>query len=130
MKKLVLLITLIFMSMSLSAQESEVIKGDFIHSVYFWLKNPDSQDDRAAFEKSLKKFINSSKVIVSKHIGVPASTNREVIDNTYTYSLIISFKNKEMHDKYQEEEVHKTFISESQDLWKKVLIYDSINTLE
>lgn len=116
--------------MSLSAQESEVIKGDFIHSVYFWLKNPDSQADRAAFEKSLKKFINSSKVIISKHIGVPASTNREVIDNTYTYSLIVSFKNKEMHDKYQEEDVHKTFIGESQNLWKKVLIYDSISTSE
>lgn len=130
MKKLVLLLTLIFMTMSLSAQESEVIKGDFIHSVYFWLKNPESQADRAAFEKSLKKFINSSKVIISKHIGVPASTNREVIDNTYTYSLIISFKNKEMHDKYQEEDVHKTFIEESQNLWQKVLIYDSESIIE
>ena len=130
MKKLILLLTLIFMSMSLSAQESEVIKGDFIHSVYFWLKNPDSQADRDAFEKSLKKFINSSKFITAKHIGMPASTNREVIDNTYTYSLILSFKNKEMQDKYQEEDVHKTFIGESQNLWKKVLIYDSINTLE
>src|SRR5690606_12270339 len=89
MKKIILLLTLIFMSMPLSAQETEVIKGDFIHSVYFWLKNPDSKADRAAFEKSLKKFINSSKVIISKHIGMPAPTNREVIDNTYTYSLIV-----------------------------------------
>ena len=115
--------------MSSCNQNQEVIKGDFIHSVYFWLKNPDSEADRAAFETSLKKFINSSEFVMSKHIGTPASTNREVIDNTYTYSLILSFKDKADQDKYQDEPVHKTFIAESENLWKKVLIYDSINSL-
>jgi hypothetical protein len=33
---------------------SEKIKGDFIHMVFFWLKNPENQSDRMSFEKALK----------------------------------------------------------------------------
>ena len=115
--------------MSSCNEKQGVIEGNFIHSVYFWLKNPDSEADRTAFETSLKKFINNSEFITSKHIGAPAATNRGVIDNTYTYSLILTFKDKATQDKYQEEELHKTFIAESENLWKKVLVYDSVNSL-
>ncbi len=67
---------------------------------------------------------------MQKHIGKPAKTNREVIDNTYTYSLVLSFKNKEMQDKYQTEPGHLKFIQESEALWEKVLVYDSENILK
>ena len=59
------------------------------------------------------------------HIGTPAQTNRPVIDNSYTYSLIVTFPSKEEHDEYQQEEVHQVFIEEAKELWKKVLVYDS-----
>ena len=120
---------LVLLTPSHAQKKQKVIEGEFIHSVYFWLKNPDSQSDRESFEKSLLKFINSSEYIVSKHVGTPAGTPRDVVDNTYTYSLILTFKSKEDQDKYQEEEVHKQFIKESEHLWEKALIYDSINTL-
>jgi hypothetical protein len=105
-------------------------QGNFAHSVFFWLKNPESQQDRAAFEKSLKKFINQSIYIKTKHIGIPAATNREVIDQTYTYSLLLTFENKADQDKYQDEPAHQIFIAESSDLWEKVVVYDSENILE
>lgn len=129
MKKVIALLILTSTIMSSCNQSNEIIEGNFIHSVYFWLENPDSETDRAAFETSLKKFINNSEFITSKHIGAPASTDRGVIDNTYTYSLILTFKDKATQDKYQEEELHKTFIAESEKLWKKVLVYDSVNSL-
>ncbi|UOB19281.1 Dabb family protein [Abyssalbus ytuae] len=130
MKKLFFILTLLILAtMSSCNNKQQVIKGNFIHSVYFWLKNPDSETDRIAFETSLKKFINSSEFIIQKHIGSPATTNRQVIDNSYTYSLILTFENKEMQDKYQEENVHKIFIKESEHLWEKVLVYDSENSL-
>jgi hypothetical protein len=99
--------------------------GDFAHTVYFWLHNPDNQDDRKAFEASLTNFIDQSPYITTKHIGVPASTDRDVIDHSYTYSLLLTFKDKATQDQYQEEPAHKQFIAESSHLWSKVVVYDS-----
>jgi len=122
------IINLISISAS-QAQKSKKIEGSFIHTVYFWLNNPDSDEDREKFLASLKKFINSSEFITGKHIGTPADTDRPVIDNTYTFSLILTFKSKEIQDKYQAEPAHKQFIKESESLWKKVLVYDSESIL-
>ncbi|GGG12734.1 hypothetical protein GCM10011344_11810 [Dokdonia pacifica] len=106
------------------------IQGDFAHTVYFWLHRPDNPDDRKAFEASLTSFINQSPYITTKHIGVPAATNRDVIDNSYTYSLLLTFKDKAAQDQYQDEPAHKQFIAESSHLWSKVLVYDSEDILE
>lgn len=103
--------------------------GDFAHSVYIWLKEPENLEHRTAFEASLKKFIFSSVDITTYHIGVPADTHREVIDNSYTYSLLVTFKDKAAQDRYQEDPAHKLFIEESSPLWEKVLVYDSENIL-
>lgn len=101
----------------------------FKHTVFFWLKEPENQSDRKAFEASLNKFVNISTYIQSKHIGIPASTDREVIDSSYTYCLSLGFSSKENQDKYQEEPAHKVFIEESSKLWEKVVVYDSIAIL-
>ncbi len=104
---------------------SEVLPGSFAHTVYFWLHQPDNIEHRQAFETSLRSFIDQSPYITTRHIGVPAATDREVIDNTYTYSLLLTFKDKAAQDQYQEEAAHKQFIAESSHLWSKVLVYDS-----
>ena len=74
---------------------------------------------------SLTRFIDHSQYIRSKLIGTPADTDRPVIDNTYTFSLLLTFDSKAEQDLYQQEDVHLQFIEESQDLWEKVLVYDS-----
>ena len=104
--------------------------GNFAHTVYFWLKNPENEADRKAFETSLKKFVSTSEYITSKHIGKPAATtDRGVVDGTYTYSLLLTFKDKATQDLYQEEPAHKLFLKESANLWSKVVVYDSENIL-
>lgn len=103
--------------------------GKFAHIVYFWLKNPNSENDKKAFEASLIKFISNSVFIKTRHLGIPASTNREVIDSTYSYNLSLTFENKELQDKYQVEKGHVQFIEESSKLWEKVIVYDSENIL-
>ncbi len=105
-------------------------QGDFAHIVYFWLTTPNSQEDRKAFETSLINFINHSKYIKTKHVGVPANTNRPVIDRSYSYCLSLTFANKADQDLYQEEDVHLQFIKESSHLWEKVIVYDSENILK
>ncbi len=104
----------------------EKIQGDFVHMVFFWLKNPESQEDRARFEESLTRLIHNSRYVASAHMGQPAGTDREVVDNSYTYSLVATFPDKETQDKYQDEPAHHTFIAECEDLWERVVVYDSI----
>jgi hypothetical protein len=102
----------------------------FNHTVYFWLKEPDNAAHRAAFEESLSTFIQNSDFVRSMHLGVPADTDRPVIDTSYTYSLALTFDSAEDQDRYQEEPAHLKFIEESSDLWERVVVYDSINLLE
>ncbi len=98
----------------------------FAHVVYFWLKNPDSQEDSKAFEASLKKFLSASEYAQTQFIGQPANTPRDVVDNSWTYSIILTFPSKGIQNKYQQEPVHLKFIEESEHLWERVQVYDAV----
>lgn len=97
----------------------------FTHVVYFWFKDPSNQADRAKFEASLKKFLDSSQYAKTKFIGKPPKAIRDVVDDSFTYSLILSFESAEDQAAYQEEPPHLVFIEECKDLWEKVIVYDS-----
>jgi len=99
--------------------------ANFAHVVYFWLKNPDSKEDRVAFHVSLNKFLNNSAFAKTKFIGAPPAPSREVVDGSFTFSLIVTFESAEAQKAYQDEEPHKVFIEESSKLWSKVIVYDS-----
>ncbi|AXT58617.1 Dabb family protein [Aquimarina sp. AD1] len=107
-------------------KKEPVFDKNFVHSVYIWLNNPDNPEERQLFEKSLIKFLNTSKYAKTNFVGTPAGTDREVVDNTYTYSIIVTFSSKEEQDLYQKEEAHLLFIKEASSLWNKVQIYDTI----
>jgi len=113
-------------------QESAMNTFDknFAHTVYFWLKNPDSQADRKAFETSLRKFLNNSAFAKTKFIGTPPRASRDVVDGSFTYSLIATFESSEAQKNYQDEAPHKLFIKESEHLWDKVIVYDSTGIIE
>lgn len=112
-----------FAEASVSAPKS--IKGNFMHMVFFWLKKDDDQNKKA-FLGELRKFIDNVDMIRSQHIGTPADTDRPVIDNTYSFSLVLSFDSKKEHDLYQDHQLHKDFIANASHLWEKVLVYDSV----
>ncbi len=104
-----------------SSSEKE---GNFVHVVFFWLVD-DSKKTQEKFLSELGKFIDNVDLIQTKHIGSPANTDREVIDSTWSYSLILSFKSKKEQDLYQEHPLHKDFIKNASSLWTKVQVYDS-----
>lgn len=97
----------------------------FIHHVFFWLKNPGSAQDKADLKKGLETLL-AIKPKISAHIGVPASTNRPVIDTTYTFSLLLIFNSLEDQEKYQVHPIHKKFVADCASLWERVVIYDTI----
>lgn len=111
---------------SCSTPEKYKLGSLFIHHVFFWLKDPSNREDRARFEKAARELV-TVETIIEHHIGVPASTNRDVIDTSYTYSVLTTYKNKEDQDIYQTHPKHLKFIEDCQDLWEKVVVYDSVS---
>jgi hypothetical protein len=95
----------------------------FIHCVYFWLKPDLSAEQRRRFEEGVKSL---AKVPAAVHcwVGTPASTDRPIIDKTYSYGLVVAFKDKAGHDAYQVDPIHDAFAAACKEFWIQVRIYD------
>src|SRR5687768_3187566 len=98
----------------------------FVHHVYFWLKNAGSKEDQARLLIGLQT-LKKIETIKMSHIGVPADTNRDVIDTSYQMSLLLVFDNRKDQDVYQNHPVHLKFVEDCSNLWKKVIVYDSVD---
>lgn len=99
-------------------------KGDIIHHVFFWLKNPDSGEDKAKLIAGLES-LRKIKVIRKLHIGLPASTEkREVVDNSYHVSELMFFNSLADQKIYQDHPIHQKFVADCSHLWDKVVVYD------
>ena len=101
-------------------------KGDFVHHVYFWLKNPDSAEDKAKLIEGLTT-LKKIKPIRLARIGEPATTNRDVIERGYQVSWLLFFDNLEDQEIYQTHPVHLKFVENYSNLWEKVVVYDSVD---
>jgi len=126
-KYIITIIVLALLNSCGQTQESTMntFDANFAHTVYFWLKNPESQEDKTAFETSLRKFLDNSGYAKTKFIGTSPRASRDVVDGSFTYSLIVTFESAEAQQNYQDEAPHKLFIKESEHLWNKVIVYDS-----
>ncbi len=111
---------------ALNNTQTMTAKNMFVHHVYFWLKNPESKEDR---QKLIEGLIKLSKVSAIKvfHIGEPANTNRDVIDRSYAVSWLCLFDSAKDQDSYQVDPIHLKFVDECSHLWEKVIVYDSVD---
>ena len=101
------------------------LQNTFIHHVYFWLKHPESKEDLQKLIAGLEALSTVPEIKLF-HIGTPAATDREVIDNTYAVSWLNIFENAKDQDVYQTHPLHLKFIEDCSHLWSKVKVYDSI----
>lgn len=102
-------------------------KGDFAHQVFIWLKEPDNAEAQKTFENNLNVFLKACKGLIRYvQVGKPAQTPRDVVDNSYSYSLIVFFDTKEKHDAYQAHPAHVKFVEDTSKLWNKVVVYDAL----
>lgn len=97
----------------------------FVHHVFFWLKNPESAEDKNQLLQGLRT-LKTVEVIWQIHIGVPATTNRSVIERGYHFSLLMLFDSLEEQEVYQDHPTHHQFIHDCSALWEKVIVYDSV----
>ncbi|MGF7146730.1 hypothetical protein FHS96_000339 [Sphingomonas zeicaulis] len=95
-----------------------------VHHVFFWLKNPGSQADRAALIAGLET-LRAIPVIRTLLIGTPAPTeNRDVVDASYDVSELMYFDNAVDQKTYQDHAIHQAFVKKCSHLWQRVVVYD------
>ncbi len=97
-----------------------------VHHVFFWLKRPDSREDRDQLIAGIRKLAQI-ETVRGLHVGIPASTEkREVVDNSYSVSEMLLFDDVAGQDAYQVHAVHEQFVRDCSHLWERVVVYDTI----
>ena len=99
--------------------------GMFVHAVYFWLRHDLNPQDRKRFAAGLES-LRTIDGVEHGWIGVPASTDRAIIERGYSNALVLVFANERSQDAYQSHPVHDKFREECGGFWTAVRIYDSI----
>ena len=94
-----------------------------VHNVYFWLKQNLDYQALSAFEQGLEGLAKDP-VIKSGYYGKPANTDRDVVENSYSYGLVFVFDDLAAHDRYQAGAVHLKFVEDHLSKWEKVVVYD------
>src|SRR5690349_15209570 len=118
--------SLLALAGSASAIDMQTEKKVLVHHVFFWLKNPQSIEDRDKLVRGVKA-LGKIETIRMLHVGVPASTEkRDVVDNSYHVSELMFFDSVEDQKVYQDHPLHQIFIQEHSALWDKVVVYDTM----
>lgn len=101
-----------------------LLENTFVHHVHFWLNNKADKDKLIEGLNLLKPITH----IRDFHIGVPADTNRDVIDRSYDVSLLLLFDTPEAQAAYQTDATHVIFAEQyAKPLCAKVVVSDSVN---
>jgi hypothetical protein len=102
-------------------------KKQLIHHVFFWLKNPGSEEDLNKLIKGLQT-LEKIETVRKIHIGIPAETEaRGVVDASYNASELLFFDDIAGQKTYQDHPIHKKFVEDCSQLWQKVIVYDSMD---
>ena len=101
-------------------------KGQIQHFVMFWLKPQLTKaeiENFAHFFESLKPI----QYIKPLSYGLAANTPvRPVTDNSFTYSLTITFANIADHNAYQEDKTHLDAVEKFSQNWYRVVVHDTV----
>ncbi len=98
----------------------------FAHIVFFWLKEPENPEANEAFKKHVHGYLGQIDFIRGIHFGKAAGTPRDVVDNSYSYNMILYFDNEQDQNRYQEHPAHLKFVEDANHLWDRVQVYDSV----
>jgi len=98
---------------------------EITHYVLFWLKKDLSEKEIKGFGEFFEK-LKAIPEVKSLKYGRPANTKpRAVVDNSFTYNLITTFKNLEDINVYETHPIHLDAIKRFSHLWEKVVVHDS-----
>lgn len=99
--------------------------GMLQHTVYFYLNDEVTDQQRGEFEEGLIELLEIESIYKSE-LGVPGDTeSRDVTDHSFGYSIFTWFETKEDYKLYAEHPDHLQFIDTYETLWSDVKVYDS-----
>lgn len=104
--------------------QPETLEEGFLHQVFFWLKEPDNPQARREFLEALTKM-KAIPTIQRWHVGTPAGTPRDVVDNSWTFSLLVTFKDRGGWQVYNDHPIHDEFRTKAY-LWERIQVYDVV----
>ncbi|MGO1243670.1 MAG: Dabb family protein [Sphingobacterium sp.] len=107
------------------AADVEFDSGRILHTVYFWLKEGITEQEEQDF---LEFFAALQKIpgILAFHIGKPApTTDREVVDNSFQYSIFVLFNSIEEINVYEKHPDHLAAAEKYSKYWTKVAVRDT-----
>jgi hypothetical protein len=97
-----------------------------VHHAFFWLKNPNSVEDRDKLVEGVKT-LSKIETIREIHVGILAKTEkRDVVDQSWHVSELMFFNDVAGQATYQTHPVHLAFIKNYGHLWEKVVVYDAM----
>lgn len=111
-------------TVSINEGGDDLSGGIIVHSVYFWLNEGITEDE----EKDFLNFFEALKKvpgIKSFYVGKPASTTqRDVVDNSFDYSLLVTFANMDDINTYEKHPDHLAAAEKYSKYWSKVAVRD------
>lgn len=110
-----------------TASEGAIKNKEVIaHSVLFWLKEGLSDQEKKDFTQFFEE-LRKVPTIKSLQYGPPANTTqRDVVDNSFSYNLLVYFSNMEDLNVYETHPFHLSAIEKFSKYWDKVVVHDSI----
>ena len=102
-------------------------KYPIVHHVFFWLKNPNSKEDRDKLVEGVKT-LSKIETVRELRVGIVADTEkRDVVDKSWAVSELMFFSDLAGQATYQNHPVHLEFIKNYSQLWEKVIVYDAVD---
>lgn len=94
------------------------------HSVYFWLIDGLTDEQKRQFEAGLRALFDID-VVKQGNYGKPAATpERPVTNNDYDYALFLEFSSVEDHNIYQDHADHHVFVDNFKAWFATVKVFD------
>lgn len=108
-----------------TATEGTLNKGYILHHVSIWLKEGITAEE----EKDFLNFFEELKVVPGIHTihygKVAGTTARDVVDQSFSYNLIVSFKSLSDIATYENDPGHLAASAKYAKYWTKVLVMDT-----
>ncbi len=95
------------------------------HSVYFWLDESLTAEQRTSFEGGLRDLFEIDVVSRGEFGTAAATPERPVTRNTFDYALFLEFDSVEKHNAYQIHAEHQVFVDKFSPWFEKVRIFDT-----
>lgn len=109
-----------------STSTSKPGDGSRLHVVLFWLKPDMPAGERAAMQTELANQAQKVPGLLDCHMGGPAGTQRDVVDNSYDLMLVMRFADADAAKGWDTDPLHLALVKRFAPHFAEVVVYDGM----